>query len=111
MVEYVPDMHIVERSSRSVRILADWCNGSTSDSDSENIGSIPVLAVKSIRKKEVKIDETIRLPARSRKEKLNLHQWRNKEYAACLNRAEEISREFKSLLVHFRSVSEFGRRG
>ena len=55
MVEYVPDMHIVERSSRSVRILADWCNGSTSDSDSENIGSIPVLAVKSIRKKEVKI--------------------------------------------------------
>ena len=55
MVEYVPDMHIVERSSRSVRILADWCNGSTSDYDSENIGSIPVLAVKSIRKKEVKI--------------------------------------------------------
>lgn len=51
MVEYVPDMHIVERSSRSVRILADWCNGSTSDSDSENIGSIPVLAVKNIRKK------------------------------------------------------------
>lgn len=44
-------MHIVERSSRSVRILADWCNGSTSDSDSENIGSIPVLAVKNIRKK------------------------------------------------------------
>lgn len=35
-----------------------------------------------------------------------MHQWRNKEYAACLNRAEEISREFKSLLVHFRSVSE-----
>lgn len=79
MVEYVPDMHIVERSSRSVRILADWCNGSTSDSDSENIGSIPVLAVKNIRKKEVKIDETIRLPARSRKEKLNLHQWRNRQ--------------------------------
>ena len=49
MVEYVPDMHIVERSSRSVRILADWCNGSTSDSDSENIGSIPVLAVKNIK--------------------------------------------------------------
>ena len=45
------------------------------------------------------------------KKKLSLHQWRNKEYAACLNRAEEISREFKSLLVHFRSVSEFGRRG
>lgn len=79
MVEYVPDMHIVERSSRSVRILADWCNGSTSDSDSENIGSIPVLAVKNIRKKEVKIDETIKLPARSRKEKLNLHQWRNRQ--------------------------------
>lgn len=55
MVECVPDMHIVERSSRSVRILADWCNGSTSDSDSGNIGSIPVLAVKNIRKKEVKI--------------------------------------------------------
>ena len=54
MVEYVPDMHIVERSSRSVRISADWCNGSTSDSDSENIGSIPVLAVKN-RKREVKI--------------------------------------------------------
>ena len=51
MVEYVPDMHIVERSSRSVRILADWCNGSTSDSDSENIGSIPVLAVKNIKKR------------------------------------------------------------
>lgn len=79
MVEYVPDMHIVERSSRSVRILADWCNGSTSDSDSKNIGSIPVLAVKNIRKKEVKIDETIKLPARSRKEKLNLHQWRNRQ--------------------------------
>ena len=79
MVEYVPDMHIVERSSRSVRISADWCNGSTSDSDSENIGSIPVLAVKNIRKKEVKIDKTIRLPARSRKEKLNLHQWRNRQ--------------------------------
>lgn len=52
MVEYVSDMHIVERSSRSVRISADWCNGSTSDSDSENIGSIPVLAVKNIRKKK-----------------------------------------------------------
>ena len=25
--------------------IAKWCNGSTSDSDSENIGSIPVLAV------------------------------------------------------------------
>ena len=55
MVEYVPDMHIVERSSRSVRILADWCSGSTPDSDSGDIGPIPVLAVKSIRKKEVKI--------------------------------------------------------
>ena len=76
MVEYVPDMHIVERSSRSVRILADWCNGSTPDSDSGDIGPIPVLAVKSIRKKEVKTNEMIRLPARSRKEKLNLHQWR-----------------------------------
>lgn len=54
MVEYVPDMHIVERSSRSVRILADWCNGSTSDSDSENIGPIPVLAVKNIRNKRGK---------------------------------------------------------
>ena len=43
MVEYVPDMHIVERSSRSVRILADWCSGSTPDSDSGDI------------KKEVKI--------------------------------------------------------
>lgn len=53
MVEYVPDMHIVERSSRSVRILADWCNGSTPDSDSGNIGPIPVLAVK-IRKKRGK---------------------------------------------------------
>lgn len=51
MVEYVPDMHIVERSSRSVRISADWCSGSTPDSDSGDIGSIPVLAVKSIRKK------------------------------------------------------------
>ena len=55
MVEYVPDMHIVERSSCSVRILADWCSGSTPDSDSGDIGPIPVLAVKSIRKKEVKI--------------------------------------------------------
>ena len=54
MVECVPDMHIVERSSRSVRILADWCNGSTPDSDSGNIGPIPVLAVKN-RKREVKI--------------------------------------------------------
>lgn len=79
MVEYVPDMHIVERSSRSVRILADWCNGSTPDSDSGDIGPIPVLAVKSIRKKEVKTNEMIRLPARSRKEKLNLHQWRNRQ--------------------------------
>ena len=51
MVEYVPDMHIVERSSRSVRILADWCNGSTSDSDSGDIGPIPVLAVKNIKKR------------------------------------------------------------
>lgn len=79
MVEYVPDMHIVERSSRSVRILADWCNGSTSDSDSENIGSIPVLAVKKYKKKRGKNNEAIRLPARSRKEKLNLHQWRNRQ--------------------------------
>ena len=54
MVECVPDMHIVERSSRSVRILADWCSGSTPDSDSGDIGSIPVLAVKN-RKREVKI--------------------------------------------------------
>ena len=54
MVEYVPDMHIVERSSRSVRILADWCSGSTPDSDSGDIGPIPVLAVKN-RKREVKI--------------------------------------------------------
>ena len=54
MVEYVPDMHIVERSSRSVRILADWCNGSTPDSDSGNVGSIPALAVKN-RTREVKI--------------------------------------------------------
>lgn len=51
MVEYVPDMHIVERSSRSVRILADWCNGSTPDSDSGDIGPIPVLAVKNIKKR------------------------------------------------------------
>lgn len=55
MVEYVPDMHIVERSSRSVRISADWCSGSTPDSDSGDIGPIPVLAVKNIKKKEVKI--------------------------------------------------------
>ena len=54
MVEYVPDMHIVERSSRSVRILADWCSGSTPDSDSGDIGPIPVLAAKN-KKKEVKI--------------------------------------------------------
>ena len=71
-------MHIVERSSRSVRILADWCNGSTPDSDSGNIGPIPVLAVKNKKKREVKINETIRLPARRRKEKLNLHQWWNR---------------------------------
>lgn len=51
MVEYVPDMHIVERSSRSVRILADWCSGSTPDSDSGDIGPIPVLAVKNIKKR------------------------------------------------------------
>lgn len=44
------------------------------------------------------------------RKKLSLHQWRNKEYAARLKRAGEISREFKSLLVHFRSVSELGRR-
>ena len=81
MVEYVPDMHIVERSSRSVRISADWCNGSTSDSDSENIGSIPVLAVKNIRKKRGKNNEAIKLPARSRRygKKLNLHKWRNRQ--------------------------------
>ena len=54
MVEYVPDMHIVERSSRSIRILADWCSGSTPDSDSGDIGPIPVLAAKN-KKKEVKI--------------------------------------------------------
>ena len=54
MVEYVPDMHIVERSSRSVRISADWCSGSTPDSDSGDIGPIPVLASKN-KKKEVKI--------------------------------------------------------
>lgn len=48
-------MHIVERSSRSVRISADWCSGSTPDSDSGDIGPIPVLAVKNIKKKEVKI--------------------------------------------------------
>lgn len=54
MVEYVPDMHIVERSSRSVRILADWCSGSTPDSDSGDIGSIPVLAVKKYKKKRGK---------------------------------------------------------
>ena len=51
MVEYVPDMHIVERSSRSVRILANWCSGSTPDSDSGDIGPIPVLAVKNIKKR------------------------------------------------------------
>ena len=55
MVEYVPDMHIVERSSRSVRISADWCSGSTPDSDSGDIGQIPVLAVKN-KKKEGKND-------------------------------------------------------
>lgn len=54
MVEYVPDMHIVERSSRSVRISADWCSGSTPDSDSGDIGPIPVLAAKD-KEKEVKI--------------------------------------------------------
>ena len=52
MVEYVSDMHIVERSSRSVRILANWCSGSTPDSDSGDIGSIPVLAVKKYKKEE-----------------------------------------------------------
>ena len=81
MVEYVPDMHIVERSSRSVRILANWCSGSTPDSDSGDIGSIPVLAVKNIRKKRGKNNEAIKLPARSRRygKKLNLHQWRNRQ--------------------------------
>lgn len=54
MVEYVPDMHIVERSSRSVRISADWCSGSTPDSDSGDIGPIPVLAVKKYKKKRGK---------------------------------------------------------
>lgn len=93
MVEYVPDMHIVERSSRSVRILADWCNGSTPDSDSGDIGPIPVLAVKSIRKKEVKIMKRLSClrGAGDMKKKLSLHQWRNKEYAARLKRAGEIS--------------------
>lgn len=51
MVEYVPDMHIVERSSRSVRISADWCSGSTPDSDSGDIGPIPVLAAKNKKKR------------------------------------------------------------
>ena len=60
MVEYVPDMHIVERSSRSVRVSADWCSGSTPDSDSGDIGPIPVLAVKSIRKKGGKNNEAIK---------------------------------------------------
>ena len=58
MVEYVPDMHIVERSSRSVRISADWCSGSTPDSDSGDIGPIPVLAAKN-KKKGGKNNEAI----------------------------------------------------
>ena len=58
MVEDVPDMHIVERSSRSVRILADWCSGSTPDSDSGDIGPIPVLAAKN-KKKRGKNNEAI----------------------------------------------------
>ena len=58
----MPDKHGVECSSHSIRnsFKADWCNGSTPDSDSGDIGPIPVLAVKNIRKKRGKNNETIR---------------------------------------------------
>lgn len=40
---------MVERSNRSIRIFADWCNGSTPDSDSGDESSNLLSAAKNIK--------------------------------------------------------------
>ena len=60
---------MVERSNRSIRIFADWCNGSTPDSDSGDESSNLLSAVKKY-KNGGKNNVAIMWPAARRKNKI-----------------------------------------